>query len=57
MGYGSGVTTNLLVEGGLAVPAPAAGRSLIRRPDGSDTDSNLADFSLSGISSPRASNQ
>ncbi len=38
-------------------PAPAAGRSDIRLPDGTDTDSNCADFSITNDPTPGDANQ
>jgi hypothetical protein len=55
VGYGTGVT-NQLIEGGLAAAAPPAGQSIVRRPDGRDTNSNVVDFSLSAIPSPHSTN-
>ena len=42
---GWGTATNALVEGAPA-PAPPAGQSISRTPDGHDTDDNAADFRL-----------
>ena len=56
VGYGTGVT-NGLIEGGLAASAPPAGQSIVRRPDGHDSNSNNVDFSVAVIPSPRSSNQ
>ncbi len=48
-------------QGGCFAPAPiltsGAGRSVIRLPDGSDTDSNCADFALTNDPTPGAANQ
>ncbi|MBO0807760.1 MAG: AbfB domain-containing protein, partial [Actinobacteria bacterium] len=44
-------------QGGCFAPAPAAGRSDIRLPDGNDTDSNCADFAATNHPTPGAANQ
>jgi hypothetical protein len=48
-------------QSGCFAPAPiasgAAGRSVIRLPDGTDTDSNCADFSVTNNPTPGAANQ
>jgi hypothetical protein len=48
-------------QGGCFAPAPivsgGAGRSVIRLPDGNDTDSNCADFSTTNNPTPGAANQ
>ncbi|MEI8105618.1 MAG: lamin tail domain-containing protein [Actinomycetes bacterium] len=58
-GVGWGTATNALVESGSA-PAPPAtaspGSSLVRLPDGHDTDDNAVDFSVSATPTPRAAN-
>ena len=58
VGYGS--ATNILVEGA-PVPAPpntaTPGSSIERLPDGHDTDSNVADFSVTASPNPGAPNQ
>jgi hypothetical protein len=51
---GYGTATNAFVEGAAAA-APAAGSSIARHPDGHDTQSNAADFTV-GDSTARASN-
>jgi hypothetical protein len=58
-GAGWGTATNALVEGS-AAPAPPAtaspGSSIARLPDGHDTDSNAADFTVTSTATPRAPN-
>jgi hypothetical protein len=44
-------------QGGCFAPAPVAGRSDIRLPDGTDTDSNCADFSITNDPTPGDANQ
>jgi hypothetical protein len=48
-------------QGGCFAPAPimsaGAGRSVIRLPDGTDTDSNCADFAITNDPTPGAANQ
>jgi alpha-L-arabinofuranosidase B-like protein/concanavalin A-like lectin/glucanase superfamily protein/lamin tail-like protein len=47
-------------QGGCFAPAPiltASGRSVLRLPDGNDTDSNCADFSITNDPTPGAANQ
>ena len=44
-------------QGGCFAPAPAAGRSDIRLPDGTDTDSNCGDFSITNDPTPGGANQ
>ncbi len=44
-------------QAGCFAPAPVAGRSDIRLPDGTDTDSNCADFSITNDPTPGAANQ
>src|SRR5207247_2366490 len=51
---GYGTATNALVETA-AAPAPAAGSSIARHPDGNDTQSNTADFTV-GNTTPGTSN-
>ncbi len=55
-----GTATNALVEGSPA-PAPPAtappGSSLVRIPDGHDTNVNSADFALTSTATPRAANK
>jgi hypothetical protein len=51
---GYGTATNALVEAA-AAPAPSAGSSIARHPDGHDTQSNASDFTV-GDTTPRASN-
>jgi len=53
-GYQGGSGTGQV---GCFAPAPVAGRSVIRLPDGADTDSNCADFSLTNDPTPGAANQ
>ena len=59
-GVGWGTATNALVEGTPA-PAPpvtaAPGSSILRLPDGRDTDDNGADFTVSATPTPGASNR
>jgi len=52
---GWGTATNAFVEGTPA-PAPAAGQSIARRPDGHDTDANAADFAVASAPTPGAAN-
>jgi Lamin Tail Domain/Collagen triple helix repeat (20 copies) len=52
---GYGTAANALVEGH-AAPAPAAGSSDFRLPDGHDTNDNAADFSVSAAPTPGAAN-
>ena len=54
VGYGTSAA-NGLVEGSPA-PAPAAGSSAARVPDGHDGNDNAADFSILASPTPRASN-
>jgi hypothetical protein len=44
-------------QGGCFAPAPVAGRSDIRLPDGADTDSNCNDFSITNDPTPGDANQ
>jgi Alpha-L-arabinofuranosidase B (ABFB) domain/Concanavalin A-like lectin/glucanases superfamily/NPCBM-associated, NEW3 domain of alpha-galactosidase/Lamin Tail Domain len=44
-------------QGGCFAPAPVAGRSDIRLPDGTDTDSNCGDFSITNDPTPGDANQ
>ena len=44
-------------QGGCFAPAPVAGRSDIRLPDGTDTDSNCADFSITNDPTPGDANK
>ena len=44
-------------QGGCFAPAPVAGRSDIRLPDGNDTDSNCADFSITNDPTPGDANK
>ena len=57
VGWGS--ATNALVEGSAAAapPATSPGSSIVRLPDGHDTDSNAADFTVSPTATPRGSNR
>jgi hypothetical protein len=56
---GWGTATNALVEGS-AAPAPPAtavpGSSIVRLPDGHDTNANAADFTISSTPTPKAAN-
>jgi hypothetical protein len=52
---GWGTATNALVETAPA-PAPAAGQSIARAPDGSDSDDNSKDFKVAAVPSPGAPN-
>jgi Lamin Tail Domain/Collagen triple helix repeat (20 copies) len=56
---GWGTASNALVEG-TAAPAPpttpAPGSSIVRLPDGHDTNANAADFHVSSTPTPRAAN-
>ena len=56
---GWGTAANAYVEGTVA-PAPpttaAPGASIVRRPDGHDTNDNSADFTVAATASPRATN-
>ena len=53
---GWGLATNAFVEGAVA-PAPPAGSSIVRLPDGDDTNNNAADFSVTSTPTPGAPNQ
>ena len=53
-GYQGGSGTGQV---GCFAPAPVAGRSVIRLPDGADTDSNCADFSITNDPTPGGANQ
>ena len=58
-GAGWGTATNALVEGTAAAPATATappGSSIVRKPDGHDTNDNAADFGVSDSATPGASN-
>jgi len=44
-------------QGGCFAPAPVAGRSDIRLPDGTDTDSNCGDFSITNDPTPGGANK
>jgi hypothetical protein len=56
---GWGTATNGFVEGA-AAPAPpttaSPGSSIVRKPDGHDTNDNSVDFTVAAVASPRASN-
>ena len=56
---GWGTAANAYVEGTVA-PAPPTtaqpGASIVRRPDGHDTNDNSADFTVAATASPRATN-
>jgi hypothetical protein len=53
---GYGTATNALVEG-TAVAAPPAGSAAARIPDGTDTNNNAADFTVTATPTPKASNK
>ena len=56
---GWGTATNALVESAAAPAPPTAappGASIVRRPDGHDTDANAADLTVSASATPRAPN-
>ena len=57
---GWGTATNALVEGSPA-PAPPAtaapGSSIVRIPDGHDTNVNSADFAVTATATPRTANK
>jgi hypothetical protein len=58
-GVGWGTATNAIVEGTAAAAPPSTavpGSSIVRLPDGHDTDANAADFTVSSTPTPRASN-
>jgi len=58
-GVGWGTATNALVEGTAAAAATATappGSSIVRKPDGHDTNDNAADFTVSDTATPGASN-
>ncbi len=56
---GWGTAANALVEGA-AAPAPpttaAPGSSIVRLPDGHDTNANAADFTITATATPKAAN-
>jgi len=52
---GYGTATNAFVEGA-AAPAPAAGSSIARIPDGSDTDQNGTDWTVTATITPGTAN-
>lgn len=57
---GWGGATNALVEGTAATAPPATsapGSSIVRRPDGHDTDANAGDFTVTATATPRAANR
>jgi hypothetical protein len=58
-GVGWGSAANALVEGGPAAapPATSPGSSIVRLPDGHDTDSNASDFTVTATATPRTSNK
>jgi hypothetical protein len=59
-GVGWGTATNALVEGTAAAAPPstaAPGSSIVRLPDGHDTDANASDFSVTATATPKASNR
>lgn len=56
---GWGTATNALVEGAAAAAPPTTappGGSIVRRPDGHDTDVNAADFAVATAATPRGPN-
>ena len=56
---GWGTAANAYVEGTVASAPPTTaqpGGSIVRRPDGRDTDNNSADFTVAATASPRATN-
>ena len=58
-GVGWGTATNGLVEGTAAAAPPATaspGSSVVRKPDGHDTDDNAADLSVASTATPGATN-
>jgi len=58
-GVGWGTATNALVEGVAAAAPPATaspGSSIVRKPDGHDTNDNSADLSVSSTATPGVSN-
>jgi hypothetical protein len=58
-GAGWGTATNALVEGSAAAAPPttaAPGSSIVRVPDGHDTDVNATDLTVTSAATPKASN-
>jgi hypothetical protein len=58
-GAGWGTATNALVEGTAAAAPPSTappGSSIVRKPDGHDTNSNAADFSVASTATPGVTN-
>jgi hypothetical protein len=57
-GAGWGSASNALVEGSpaSAPPATTPGSSIVRLPDGHDTNSNAADFTVTASATPRGPN-
>ena len=56
---GWGTATNALVEGSAAAAPPATaapGSSIVRLPDGHDTNANASDFTVPSSATPRAAN-
>lgn len=56
---GWGTAANALVEGTVATAPPSTappGSSIVRRPDGHDTNDNSVDFTVTATASPRATN-
>ena len=56
---GWGTATNALVEGSAAAAPPATaapGSSIVRLPDGHDTNANASDFTITASATPRAAN-
>ena len=57
---GYGTATNAFVEGAAAAAPPVTaspGSSLVRLPDGHDTDNNAADFTVSATVTPKTANR
>jgi predicted extracellular nuclease len=56
---GWGTATNTLVEGSAAAAPPstaAPGSSIVRLPDGHDTDANASDFTITATATPKGAN-
>jgi hypothetical protein len=59
-GVGWGTAANALVEGAPAAAPPATaapGSSIVRLPDGHDTNANAADFTVTSTATPRGTNR
>jgi hypothetical protein len=59
-GVGWGTAANALVEGAPAAAPPATaapGSSIVRLPDGHDTNANASDFTVTSTATPRAANK